>query len=136
VGKEYLSLKFTRRVAFGISAQTPTPTDPLAWAAAQLKQTPPIDILERDGSRRTDLPDWVKLRWTTDDVMTALHVHQEAEKASFEKSKTLSKEQFELERKNDIAIPYWRMEPWKEVQARATTAAYAKAPVFERFWHF
>lgn len=136
MGKEYLSLKFTRRVAFGISAQAPTPTDPLAWAAAQLKQTPPIDILERDGSRRTDLPDWVKLRWTNDDVMTAFHGHQEAEKASFEKSKTLSKEQFELERKNDIAIPYWRMEHWKEVQARATTAAYAKEPVFERFWHF
>ena len=134
--QQHLIGKFTRRVAFGLPVGQALPADPVAWAQAQLLKAPPIDIIERDGSRRSDLPDWVKLLWSMDDVMTAFQGHQEAERASFDKGKTLPRAQFEAERKRDVEIPYSRMEHWKEVQARATTAVYGRAPVFERFWHF
>lgn len=134
--QQHLIGKFTRRVAFGLPADQALPADPVAWAQAQLLKVPPIDIIERDGSRRSDLPDWVKLLWSMDDVMTAFERHQATERASFDKGKTLPRAQFEAERKRDLEIPYWRMEHWKEVQARATTAVYGRTPVFERFWHF
>ena len=131
-----LAQQFMRRVAFGLPHQAALPGDPLAWAKAQLQRVPPIDILEPDGTRRSDLPEWVKLRWRMDDVMQAFENHRQLEAESFNKAKTLSKEQYLAERKRDIGIPIWQMEHWKEVQARATTALYGEAPVFERFWHF
>lgn len=132
----HLAHQFTRRVAFGLPHDAALPDDPLAWAKAQLKRVPPMDILERDGTRRTDLPTWVQLLWRMDDVMQAFEKHRRLEVESFDKAKRMSKEQYEAERKRDIGTPYWQMEHWKEVQARATTALYGEAPVFERFWHF
>jgi hypothetical protein len=138
MSESYLQHKFLRRFAFGLSPGQATPADPLGWARAQvqLAKAPPIDILERDGTRRRDLPDWVKLLWTMDEVMQAFQAHQEAERRSFEMGKTMSRRDYEAMRERDIGIPYWRTEHWKEVQARVTTALYGQAPVFERFWHF
>lgn len=128
--------RFTRRVAFGLPADAQTPADPLGWAQAQLDQVPPIDILERDGSRRADLPEGMRLLWEMDEVMTAFHQHQVAERASFAKGRSLPREQYLQDRRREIDIPYHRLEPWKETQARASTALHGAAPVFERFWHF
>jgi uncharacterized protein (DUF1800 family) len=127
---------FTRRVAFGLPAGVEPPQDPVAWAVGQLQRTPPIDIIERDRTRRADLPAGLQLLWSMDEVMHASHTHQEAERASFEKGRTLTREQFQLERRRDIEIPYFQLEHWKETQARASTALHGEAPVFERFWHF
>lgn len=128
---------FTRRVSFGLPADVAAPEDPVAWAVAQLgPPAPPIDIIERDRSRRRDLPENLRLRSTMDEVMRAFHEHQEAERASFAKGRTLSREQYAQERRRDVEIPYHRLEHWKETQARATTAVHGEAPVFERFWHF
>lgn len=128
--------RFTRRVAFGLRADAQLPADPLNWAQAQVAQVPPIDILERDGTRRADLPEGMRLLWEMDEVMTAFHRHQEAERASFAKGRSLPREQYAEERKREIEIPYHRLEHWKEAQARASTALHGAAPVFERFWHF
>jgi len=134
--KTSLVSKFTRRVAFGVAGDLELPADPVGWALAQLSAVPPIDILEADGSRRQDLPPDMRLLWKMDDVMRALAQHQRAETTSFEQAKQLSPEDYEDFRDKTIAAPYWRLEPWKEVQARETTALYGPAPVFERFWHF
>jgi uncharacterized protein (DUF1800 family) len=101
-----------------------------------LSAVPPIDIIERDRTRRADLPESVRLRWTMDEVMQAFHDHQQAERASFATGRTLSKQQYATQRAREVEIPYHRLEHWKEVQARATTALHGAAPVFERFWHF
>ncbi len=131
-----LAHRFTRRVAFGLPAEVAPPADPVGWALAQLQRVPPIDILERDGSRRADLPEGMRLLWEMDEVMTAFQRHQEAERASFAKGRSLPREQYRQERRRDVEIPYHRLEHWKEVQARASTALHGEAPVFERFWHF
>ncbi len=100
----HLAHKFTRRVAFGLPHDAPLPDDSLAWAKAQLRRPPPIDILERDGSRRTDLPAWVHLLWRMDDVMYAFEKHRRLETESFDKAKRMSKEQYEAERKRDMSL--------------------------------
>jgi uncharacterized protein (DUF1800 family) len=128
--------KFTRRVAFGIRGDQSLPDDPLTWAIQQLGVEPPIDIIEPDGSRRSDLPADMKLLSDIDDVMHAFATHQRVEKESFEKAKTLGPKEYEAYREETVATPYWRLTHWKEVQARETTALFGGAPVFERFWHF
>lgn len=128
--------KFTRRVAFGIAGDQALPADPVAWACAQITALPPIDVLEPDGSRRQDLPPDMRLLWSMDDVMHVFEQHQRAERLSFEKAKELSPKDYQDHRERTIFTPYSRLEHWKEVQARETTALYGQAPVFERFWHF
>jgi uncharacterized protein (DUF1800 family) len=128
--------KFTRRVAFGVPGDKALPDDPVAWANAQLAVLPPMDILESDGTRRKDLPADMRLLWEMDDVMHAFEQHQRAERLSFEKAKELSTEDYQEYRERNIFTPFFRLEHWKEVQARETTALYGQAPVFERFWHF
>ena len=128
--------KFTRRVAFGIRGDQSLPADPLTWAIQQLGVEPPIDIIEPDGSRRSDLPADMKLLSDIDDVMHAFATHQRVEKESFEKAKTLGPKEYEAYREETVATPYWRLTHWKEVQARETTALFGGGPVFERFWHF
>jgi len=128
--------RYTRRVAFGVPATADLPSDPVAWAKAQVKQVPRMDILERNGVRRSDLPEGVNLLWTMDEVMHAFEAHRQVEQASFQNSKSQSKAQFQAERHRTVVVPYQRMAHWKEVQARATTALFGQAPVFERFWHF
>ena len=44
--------QFLRRVAFGIRADGALPSDPLAWASAQLEKAPPIKILDAKGQER------------------------------------------------------------------------------------
>ena len=128
--------RFTRRVAFGLPQTLELPKDPLAWAKGQLLRPHAMDILEQDGTPRTDLPEWVKLLWRMDDVMHAFEKHRLLVRESFEKGGRLSKAAYQAERRRDVSIPYHHVEHWKEVQARATTALYGGAPVFERFWHF
>ncbi len=128
--------KFTRRVAFGFTGDQALPADPLNWAITQLTQDPPIDIIERDGSRRQDLPADMVLLSDIHQVMHAFATHQRVEMESFEKAKSLSASAYEDYREAVIQNPYMRLEHWKEVQARETTALFGKAPVFERFWHF
>jgi len=128
--------KFTRRVAFGVAGDKSLPTDPVAWANAQLTILPPLDIWEPDGTRRRDLPVDLRLLWEMDDVMHAFEAHQRAERLSFEKAKELSTQDYLEYRERNIFRPFFRLEQWKEVQARETTALYGQAPVFERFWHF
>jgi uncharacterized protein (DUF1800 family) len=134
----HLQHKFLRRVAFGLAPGQDTPSDPLTWAIDQMQvsQPPAIDILEKDGRRRDDLPEWVRLMRSMDEVMHAFHTHQVIERRSFEQGKSLSRKDFEDLRQRELGIPYWQTEHWKEVQARATTALYGQSPVFERFWHF
>ena len=128
--------KFTRRVAFGVPGDKALPDDPVAWANAQLAVLPTMDILESDGTRRKDLPADMRLLWEMDDVMHVFEQHQRAERLSFEKAKELSTEDYQEYRERNIFTPFFRLEHWKEVQARETTALYGQAPVFERFWHF
>lgn len=128
--------KFTRRIAFGRAGDQALPADPIGWAVEQLAQDPAIDILERDGSRRADLPADMVLHTDINKVMHAFATHQRLEKESFEKAKTLSPSEHEDYRERTIGTPYGRLEHWKEVLARETTALFGKAPVFERFWHF
>ena len=88
--QQQLISKFTRRVAFGLPGGQSLPEDPVAWALSQLRSVPPIDILERDGTRRADLPADMKLLSDMDEVMHAFADHQRIEKESFEKAKSLS----------------------------------------------
>ncbi len=134
--QQQLISKFTRRVAFGLPGGQSLPEDPVAWAMSQLRSVPPIDILERDGTRRADLPADMKLLSDMDEVMHAFVDHKRIEKESFEKAKSLSPREYEAYRERTVGTPYWRLEHWKEVQARETTALFGGAPVFERFWHF
>lgn len=128
--------RFYRRVAFGRPVGTPLPSDPLAWAKTQLNAVPPIDILEPDGTRRADLPAAVQLRWEMDEVMHAFEQHRQLDRSTREQARHLSTTEYRSLRQQQIRLPYYQMEHWKEVQARATTALYGSAPVFERFWHF
>lgn len=128
--------KFTRRVAFGVPGDQTLPADPVAWASAQVAALPPIDVLEPNGERRQDLPKDMRLLWSMDEVMHAFEQHQRAERLSFEKAKELSAKDFEDYRERMVFTPFSRLEHWKEVQARETTALFGGAPVFERFWHF
>lgn len=132
----WLVSKFTRRVAFGLTGDQALPADPLNWAIAQLTQDPPIDIIERDGSRRQDLPADMVLLSDMNKVMHAFAAHQRVVRESFKRAKSLSPSEYEDYREAVIQAPYIRLEHWKEVQARETTALFGKAPVFERFWHF
>ena len=83
--KQQLISKFTRRVAFGLPGDQSLPEDPVAWALSQLRSVPPIDILERDASRRTDLPPDMKLLSDMDEVMRAFADHQRIEKSPSKK---------------------------------------------------
>ena len=134
--RTHLISKFTRRVAFGLRGDAALPDDPVAWAVAQLQVAPPIDIIESDGTRRQDLPAGMSLLTDMDDVMHAFAKHQRLEQESFEYANQVSQKEFEAYREQTIGDPYWRLEHWKEVQARETTAVFGAAPVFERFWHF
>lgn len=126
--------RYCRRVAFGCSPSQPLPSDPVAWAQAQVEHVPPIDLMERDGSR-TPGADQLRLLWTMDEVMTAFHRHQETERASFARAKEMGNREFEQWRRRELHA-YWQLEHWKEVQARTSTARFGPQPVFEKLWHF
>ena len=128
--------KFTRRVAFGVPGDQALPTDPVAWANAQVALLPPIGVLEPNGERRQDLPPEMRLLWSMDEVMHAFERHRRTARLSLKKAKELSTKDYQDYRERTIFSPYSRLEHWKEVQARETTALYGQAPVFERFWHF
>lgn len=128
--------RFLRKIAFDWPLHKPLPSDPLDWALGQFDAVPPIDIFEANGSRRQDLPPSLVLVSGMDATMAAYDAAYAAEDAVNALSKSLSKEEFTQRQESEFRIPYQRLEHWKEVQARGTTALYGKAPVFERFWHF
>lgn len=66
----YTSLKFTRRMAFGLLPEA-MPADPVAWANAQLNTVPTIDILDGKGQLYKGLPSDIKLLRTIPEVMAA-----------------------------------------------------------------
>ncbi|MGA0096150.1 MAG: DUF1800 family protein, partial [Burkholderiaceae bacterium] len=127
--------KYLRRVAFGHSPDKALPTEPVVWAQAQVDAAPPIEIVESDGSRRADLPPEMTLRWDMHDIMLAWQAHSDAEDASFTRAKGVPAQEFQRLHQETMH-PYWQLEPWKEVQARVTTARYGSNPVFEKLWHF
>jgi uncharacterized protein (DUF1800 family) len=127
--------KYLRRVAFGHSPDKALPTEPVVWAQAQVDAAPPIEIVESDGSRRADLPPEMTLRWDMHDIMLAWQAHSDAEDASFTRAKGVPAQEFQRLHQETMH-PYWQLEPWKEVQARVTTALYGSNPVFEKLWHF
>jgi uncharacterized protein (DUF1800 family) len=135
MASEPLISKYMRRVAFGCPPQQALPADPVAWAQTQVAAEPPIDIVEADGSRRADLPPDITLRWDMNDIMLAWQAHSDAEDASFARAKGVPAQQFQRLHQETMH-PYWQLEPWKEVQARVTTARYGASPVFEKLWHF
>lgn len=128
--------RFTRRVAFGMAGDKLLPTDPVAWAADQLSQLPPIDIMEAGGERRKDLPKDMRLLSEMDEVMRAFALHQSSERKSFERAGALTAGEYEAFRERTVFTPFMRLQHWKEVQARESTALHGESPVFERFWHF
>ena len=128
--------RFLRKVAFDWPQSRPPPSQTLDWALGQFADVPPIDIIEADGSRRRDLPQDLFLVNGMDATMAAYDAAYAAEDAVNALSKSVSKEEFAQRKETQLNIPYKRLEHWKEVQARGTTALYGKAPVFERFWHF
>jgi uncharacterized protein (DUF1800 family) len=135
MASEPLISKYMRRVAFGCPPQQALPVDPVVWAQRQVDATPPIDIVEADGSRRADLPADLRLRWEMNDIMLAWQKTADTEDASFARAKRVPPQEFQ--RLHRAAMhPYWQLEPWKEVQARVTTARYGTSPVFEKLWHF
>ena len=128
--------RFARRVAFGWPADRDLPADALEWAVSALQSPRQIALYEANGQPRTDLPDWVTLRTSTDEVMTWFGKHEEADLKLREEGKSLSKEAFAQSRRAKVLVPFYHVEHWKELQARASTAVTSQSPVFERFWHF
>ena len=130
------SARYLRRVAFGLEPGVSPPEDPVSWAKAQLHSVPPIAVLDADGQPRTDLPEGTRLLGSGPELMQAYQTAFDVEDDVFARGKTLSPAAYNRLREERLAIPYWRMEHWKEVQARASTAVHGSAPVFERLWHF
>lgn len=128
--------QFSRRVAFGLRPGQPLPADPLAWAVPQIEKLPPIEVLGPDGQPRTDLPAGMKLISDTNELMRRFQDANDVEDELFAQSRKLAPAEYERLRQERLALPFHRLEHWKEVQARASTALYGQAPVFERFWHF
>jgi uncharacterized protein (DUF1800 family) len=128
--------RFARRVGFGLAPGEAISGDPVQWAAGQLRSIPPIGIVEPDGSPRTDLPEGLKLLGSGDELMHAWQRSIDVLAEIRARSAELGEAGLRRELGLRVTIPYHRLEPWKEVQARATTAVHGPAPVFERFWHF
>lgn len=128
--------RFLRKVAFGWPQGQPLPANPLEWAQSQLLTVPPIGILEPDGQLRRDLPSHIRLVQGMEDTMAAYDEINRVEEEMNRLAKTLGPEEYVRRRRDELQIPFTRVEHWKEVQARGTTALYGSAPVFERLWHF
>jgi len=129
--------RFARQVGFGLAPEEATPTDAVGWAQAQFDTPAPVSfVADRAGSPMQGLPEGLKLLHTQEEVAIGLHQHGEAERQSFEKSKTLARPEWEKVRFDMVDYPYWRLEPWKEVLARGAMAVNGPTPVVERFWHF
>ena len=129
--------RFARQVGFGLAPDEATPDDPLAWAQAQLDKAPPVTFLaDRRGALMTGLPEGLRLLDSQKDATLAMQGHWDAEKNTFEQSRKLPRPEWEKLRYETVDLPYWRLEPWKEVLARGAMAVNGPAPVFERFWHF
>lgn len=133
---EALRQRFARRVGFGLKPGEDVPDDPVAWAAAQLRSVPPMGVIEPDGAARADLPAGMRLLGSGDELMVAWQKAIDTVADVRARSAQLTPDAFRREFNERVAWPYHRLEHWKEVQARATTAAYGAQPVFERFWHF
>ena len=131
------SARFARQVGFGLAPDEATPGDPLVWAQAQLNQAPPVTFLaDRRGTLMTNLPPGLRLLETQTEATQAMQAHWDAEKNSFTLSSQLTRPEWDKLRYETVDLPYWRMEPWKEVLGRGAMAVNGPAPVFERFWHF
>ena len=128
--------RYARRVGFGLTPGEHPGDDPVGWAAAQLRSVPPIGIVEPDGRPRADLPEGLRLRGSGDELMHAWQRVIDTVAEVRARSAGLGEAAFRREQAERVFIPYQRLEHWKEVQARATTAVHGSAPVFERFWHF
>jgi uncharacterized protein (DUF1800 family) len=128
--------RYARRVGFGLAPGERIGDDPVGWAAAQLRVVPPIAIIEPDGTPRADLPAGLRLQDSGDGLMHAWQQAIDTVAAVRARSASLGEAAFRREQTERVVIPYYRLEHWKEVQARATTAVYGPTPVFERFWHF
>ena len=128
--------RFARRVAFGLRPDQDPPSDPLAWAQNALTSPHPIGLYDATGRPRTDLPDWVFLRNSLHETMVWFGKHEDADLALREDGKDVSKEAFLRLRREKVLLPFYHVEHWKEVQARASTAVTSRSPVFEKLWHF
>ena len=129
--------RFARQLGFGLAPDEPSPADPVAWAQGQLDSAPTVAFLaDRKGTPMQGIPPEARLLHTQEEVATALHAHHEAEIKSFAASKAMGREDYAKYRASTVGYPFWELEPWKEVQARAAMAVNGPAPVFERFWHF
>jgi uncharacterized protein (DUF1800 family) len=133
---EEKTFRFMQRLAFGPNADGSLPTDPVAWAEAQLDRVPPIDLLDAAGQVRTDLPPEFKLTRTMTELMTAYRRSWNAVDKMFRLSPDLPEAERKATVRKALYYPYRDLEHWKELQARASTALFSKQPVFERFWHF
>ncbi len=127
---------YARRVAFGLRPEQAVPADPLAWAVRQVSQLPPIGVLGVDGQARVDLPEGMKLVSDMDELMRRYQLANDVEDELNAQKSRMPAADFDRQRLTRLALPFHRLEQWKEVQARASTAVYGQAPVFERFWHF
>ncbi len=128
--------QFSRRVAFGLRPGQPLPADPLAWAVAQVRQLPPMAVLGPDGQARSDLPAGMKLISDMDELIRRFQDSHDVDDELRAQSTRMTAADYERLRQERLSLPFHRLEQWKEVQARASTAVYGQAPVFERFWHF
>lgn len=128
--------RYARRVGFGLAPGERIGDDPVGWAVAQLRVVPSIAIIEPGGSPRADLPAGLTLRGSGDGLMHAWQQAIDTVAAVRARGASLGEAAFRREQAERVFIPYQRLEHWKEVQARATTAVYGSAPVFERLWHF
>ena len=129
--------RFVRQVGFGLAPDEATPSDAVAWAQGQFDGAPPVAFLaDRSGQLMDGLPPDLRLLHTQEEVAGGLMAHQKAELQSFAASKDRPREAFERFRYETVDLPYWQLEPWKEMQARAAMAVNGPAPAFERFWHF
>lgn len=131
----YTSLKFTRRMAFGLLPEA-MPADPVAWANAQLNTVPTIDILDGKGQLYKGLPSDIKLLRTIPEVMAAYRNNWNVVDQMFALPPDITQGQRRAFARKNIHFPYREVEHWKELQARLSTALYGSQPVFERFWHF
>ena len=128
--------QFSRRVAFGFRPGQALPADPLAWAVPQVRQLPPIGVFGPDGQVRSDLPTGMKLVSGMDELMRRYQESSDVDDELRVQSTRMATADYERLRQERLSLPFHRLEHWKEVQARASTALYGQAPVFERFWHF
>ena len=120
--------RYARRVGFGLAPGERIGDDPVGWAAAQLRVVPPIAIIEPDGTPRADLPAGLRLQDSGDGLMHAWQQAIDTVAAVRARSASLGEAAFRREQTERVVIPYYRLEHWKEVQARATTAVYGPTP--------